>query len=58
MNTYTDTELFLAAQIGALRYGCEQALSLLQNGDTTDTDALRVELLLGVILNPKGSSHE
>jgi len=58
MNTYTDNELFLAAQIGALRYGCEQALALLQNGAATETDALRVELLLSVILNPKGSSHE
>jgi len=53
MTTYTDNELFLAAQIGALRYGCEQALALLQNGDATDTDALRVELLLFAVLNPK-----
>jgi hypothetical protein len=50
MTTYTETELFLASQIGALRYGCEQALALLRDGDAEAKDADRVEKLLETVL--------
>jgi hypothetical protein len=50
METYTDNELFLAAQIGALRHGCEKALELLENPDAEAIDANRVIALLHIVL--------
>jgi len=47
--------LTLAAKCGAYQLGCIRALALLQDGDATDTDAIRVARLLEEIL--KGSDH-
>lgn len=50
MEKYTETELDLAAQIGALRYACFQCLALLLNGDAEAQDAERIISLLETIL--------
>ena len=44
-----DEILDLYAQIGALTYGCNQALALLKNGDAKPDDANRVTKLIKTI---------
>jgi hypothetical protein len=50
MREFSDLELELAARVGALRRGCEQALALLENPDAEAADANRVIKLLETIL--------
>ena len=45
--------LELLAQYAALRTGCEAALELLENPDSSDFDAAKVVKLLQTVLNPK-----
>ncbi len=45
--------LELLAQYAALRTGCEAALELLENPDSSDFDADKVIKLLQTVLNPK-----
>jgi len=46
-----DQLLIILAQYGALKLGCERALELLQNPDSSGFDADKVEKLLIAVLN-------
>ncbi len=44
--------MHIAAENGALKHACKQALELLQNPEAEDTDADRVIRLIEVVLSP------
>ena len=49
--------LHLAAEYGALKHACTQALALLTDPEADDADADRVTRLLEVVLSPTSSAQ-